>query len=83
MRAMAFKTLAAALRSAASRRDVRGLVRAARAAGPEALVQVWPRLRPVERIAAFRALPPSAAAKAFAALPPDGKWLAYLGSTLR
>lgn len=50
-----------------------------RAAGPDTLARAWPRLRPVERVAAFRALPPKAAAKAFAALSDDGKWLAYLG----
>jgi hypothetical protein len=69
---------AAVLRSAVSRRDLRGLSRASRAAGPDALVRVWPRLRPLERVAAFRALDASAAAGLFAALPADGKWLAYL-----
>lgn len=50
-----------------------------RAAGPVALARAWPKLRPVERVAAFRALAPRDAAKAFAALSGDGKWLAYLG----
>lgn len=68
-----------AVRAAASRRDVRGLARAARAAAPEAVVRAWPKLRPLERVAAFRALSPRAAAEVFAALPADGKWLAYLG----
>ena len=68
-----------AVRAASSRRDVRGLACAARAAGPEALVRAWPKLRPIERVAAFRALSPRAAAEVFAALPVDGKWLAYLG----
>lgn len=68
-----------AIRSAASGRDVRGLVRAVRAADPDTLIHAWPKLRPVERVAAFRALPPRAAAEVFAALPADGKWLAYLG----
>jgi hypothetical protein len=67
------------IRASVSRRDVRGLARAARAAGPDALARAWPRLRPVERVAAFRALSPRAAAKAFSALSADGKWLAYLG----
>ncbi len=70
---------AAAVRAAASRRDIRGLARAARAAGPAALVRAWPKLRPVERVAAFRALSPRDAAAAFAALTAEGKWLAYLG----
>ncbi|HXT01776.1 MAG TPA: hypothetical protein VN915_13965 [Elusimicrobiota bacterium] len=68
-----------AARIAVSRRDIRALAGAARDAGPEALVQAWPKLRPVERVAAFRALPPRAAAKAFAALSGEGQWLAYLG----
>jgi hypothetical protein len=71
--------LATAVGAFAARKDVRGLVRAARAAGPDALVRAWPRLRPVERVAAFRALSPRDAAKAFKALSDDGKWLAYLG----
>ncbi len=70
----------AVLRSAAARRDLTGFARAARAAGPEGLAAAWPRLRPLERVAAFRALDARAAAALFAALPPDGKWLAYLGA---
>lgn len=70
---------ASAIRAAASRRDVRGLARAARAAGPDTLARAWPRLSPLERVAAFRTLSPRAAAEVFAALPADGKWLAYLG----
>ncbi len=76
---MAPHEFVAAVRAASSLRDVRGLVRAVRAAGTEALVHAWSKLRPVERVAAFRALSPLAAAKVFAALPADGKWLAYLG----
>lgn len=72
------RALAAALRSAVSRRDLRALARAAREAGPEALVSAWPRLRPLERVAAFRALDAKAAAAAFSGLSADGKWLAYL-----
>jgi hypothetical protein len=67
------------IRGAASQKDIRALVRAARAAAPDAIVRAWPKLRPAERVATFRALSPSAAAKVFAALPADGKWLAYLG----
>ncbi len=76
---MKSKNLSAVIQTSASRKDLRGLVRAARAAGPDALVRAWPKLRPVERVAAFRALAPRDAAKAFAALSGDGKWLAYLG----
>jgi hypothetical protein len=76
---MSSRNLAIAVRAAASRKDVNGLVRAVRAAGLRSLVQAWPRLRPVERVAAFRSLSPSAAAEVFAVLPADGKWLAYLG----
>jgi hypothetical protein len=72
------RALTSALRSAVSRRDLRAFARAARAAGPEVLVRAWPRLRPLERAAAFRALDTRAAAAAFAALPVDGRWLAYL-----
>lgn len=71
--------LAAAVRSAFSRGDVRGLALAVRAADPDTVVRAWPKLRPVERVAAFRSLSPRDAAKVFAALPSDGKWLAYLG----
>jgi hypothetical protein len=73
------RALAAALRSAVSRRDLRALARAARAGGPDALVRAWPALSPLARVAAFRALDARAAAAAFAALSADGKWLAYLG----
>ncbi|MFI5347799.1 MAG: hypothetical protein ACHQ51_15620 [Elusimicrobiota bacterium] len=73
------RALIAALRSGVSRRDLRALSRAARAAGPETLVLAWPKLRPLERVAAFRSLDAGAAAKAFASLSHDGKWLAYLG----
>src|SRR5258708_808988 len=73
------EVFASAVRSAAARRDVAGLVRAVRAAGPDALLRAWSRLRPVERVAAFRTLSPRAAAEVFAALPADGKWLTYLG----
>jgi hypothetical protein len=76
---MTSQTFVSAVRAASSRRDVRRLVRAARAVGADALVSAWPKLRPPERVAVFRALPPRAAAKVFAALPADGKWLAYLG----
>ncbi len=76
---MTSRIFVTAVRSAALRRDIRGLARAARAAGPEALVRAWPKLRPLERVAAFRALAPRDAARAFAALPARGKWLAYLG----
>jgi hypothetical protein len=72
------RALSAAVRSAVSRRDLRALARAARAAGPDALVRAWPKLRPLERVAAFRALDARAAAAAFAALSSEGKWLAYL-----
>lgn len=75
------RALAAAVRTALSRRDLRALARAARAAGPEALVRAWPRLPALGRVAAFRALDAGAAARAFAALPEDGRWLAYLGAT--
>lgn len=71
--------LATSIRNAADRRDVRGLARAVREADSESLVESWPRLSPVERVAAFRALSPRDAANVFAALPDDGKWLAYLG----
>ena len=67
------------LRTAVSRRDIVGLSRAVRSAGPDVLIRAWPKLRPLERVAAFRALDARAAAEVFAALPPDGKWLAYLG----
>lgn len=73
------RALTAALRSAVSRHDLRALSRAARSAGPEALVLAWPKLRPLERVASFRALGARSAAAAFAALSLDGKWLAYLG----
>lgn len=72
------RALAAALRSAISRRDLRALSRAVRLAGPETVVLAWPRLRPLERVAAFRSLDARGAARAFFALPADGKWLAYL-----
>ncbi len=62
-----------------SARTFAGLCVAVRAAGPDALVRAWPKLRPIERVAAFRALLPRAAAEVFAALPPDAQWLAYLG----
>ena len=68
-----------AVRAVSSRRDVRGIADLARAAGADLLMQAWPKLRPVERIAAFRALSPRVAAAVFAALPADGKWLVYLG----
>ena len=73
------QTLVTAVRSASSRRDVRGFVRAARGAAVDSLVCAWPKLRPLERVAAFRALSPRTAAEVFAALSADGKWLAYLG----
>ena len=73
------RALTAAVRAAVSRRDLRALAAAARAAGPETVVRAWPDLKPLERVAAFRALDARAAAAAFAALPADGKWLAYLG----
>jgi hypothetical protein len=76
---MTSRNLSTAVRVAASRRDIRALARAARTASPDALVRAWPKLRPLERVGAFRALSPSAAAKVFAALPAEGKWLAYLG----
>ena len=72
-------TFATTVHAAASERDIRGLVHAVRAAGPDALVHAWSKLRPVERVAAFRALSPRAAAEVFAALPAGGTWLAYLG----
>lgn len=71
--------LASVLRAAAARRDVRALARAARAAAPEELVRAWPRLSPLARVAAFRALDRRAAAEVFRALPSNGRWLAYLG----
>jgi len=74
------RALAAAVRSALSRRDVRALARAVRAAGPEALALAWPKLPPLGRVAAFRALDARAAARAFAALDADGRWLASLGA---
>ena len=70
---------AAAVRAAVSRRDIRGLARAVRGAGSDALVRAWPKLRPVERVAAFRALSSRDAGGVFAALSAEGKWLAYLG----
>ncbi|MFI5348754.1 MAG: hypothetical protein ACHQ2Z_04355 [Elusimicrobiota bacterium] len=73
------KPFASRVRSAAARRDVAGLVRVVRSAEPCSLSREWARLRPVERVAAFRALEPRAAAKVFADLPAEGKWLAYLG----
>jgi hypothetical protein len=73
------RALAASLRTAAARRDPRALSRIARAAGPEALVRAWPRLRPLERVAAFRGLEARAAAAVFKSLDADGRWLAYLG----
>ena len=76
---MTSNIFSAAVRSAVSRRDLRALARAARASEPGAVVRAWPKLSPLERIAAFRALPPGAAAKVFASLSDDGKWLAYLG----
>lgn len=72
-------TPAAALRAAAGRRDLRAFARAARAAGPDALARAWPRLRPVERVAAFRALDARGAKALYARLPAEGRWLAYLG----
>jgi hypothetical protein len=68
-----------AIRVAASRSDVGRIVRVARAAGVDALVHAWPKLRPVERLTAFRALSPRAAAVVFEALSAEGKWLVYLG----
>lgn len=79
MRKSAVGNFSAAVRASASRNDVRGIVRAARSAGPDAVAKAWPKLRPVERVAAFRALSPRDAAKLFAALTAEGKWLAYLG----
>jgi hypothetical protein len=79
MSPVAPRALSAALRSAVSRRDFRALARAARAAGPDALARAWPKLRPLERVAAFRALSPRIAAEVFAVLSVEGKWLAYLG----
>lgn len=76
---MSSSTFAACVRAAASRRDIRALVRAVRTAGPDSLSRAWSKLRPVERVAAFRALSPKGAAEVFKALPADGKWLAYLG----
>jgi len=75
------RALAAAVRSALARRDVRALARAAREAGPDVLARAWPKLPPLGRVAAFRALDARAAARAFAALSADGRWLAYLGSS--
>ena len=76
---MTRKNLAAALSTAVSRRDLRGLSRAARACDPDTFVRAWPKLSPLERVAAFRALTPHTAAEVFAGLPAEGKWLAYLG----
>ena len=76
---MSSRNFTIAVHAAASRKDVRGLVRSVRAADTDTLLQGWSKLRPVERVAAFRALSPRAAAEVFAALPADGKWLAYLG----
>jgi hypothetical protein len=75
---MSSPKIVTAVRSCVSRRDIRGLAGAVRAAGPESLVRAWPKLHPIERVAAFRALSPFAAAEVFSALPADGKWLAYL-----
>ena len=79
MSSMTPSDLTAAARLAVADRNLRALARAVRAAGTDSLVRAWPKLRPVERIAAFRALSARAAAEVFAALPADGKWLAYLG----
>ena len=76
---MSSQKFVTAIRATSSRKDVRGIVRFARAAGADSLVRAWQKLRPVERIAAFRALSPRDAAAVFAALPADGKWLVYLG----
>ncbi len=73
--------LARRLSAALKKRDAAGLARAARGAGPEALVRVWADIPPTARVAAFRALPPRLRARAFAALDGGGRWLAYLGST--
>jgi hypothetical protein len=79
MRKSSLGKFLAAIRASVSRRDIRELVRVVRKAGPDAVVRSWPKVRPVERVASFRALSPRAAAEVFAALPADGKWLAYLG----
>lgn len=72
------RSLAAALRRAVSRRDLRALSRAARGAGPADVAGAWALLPPLARVAAFRALDARAAAETFAALPREGRWLAYL-----
>jgi len=69
------------MRSAVARRDVVALARAARAAGPEELVNAWPKLSSVARVAAFRALDAKSRAQVFAALPAHARWVAYLGCT--
>jgi ribosomal-protein-alanine N-acetyltransferase len=75
------KSVDKSVRAAASRRDLRGVVRTARAAGPAAIARAWPRLNPVERVAAFRSFAPREARALFEVLPAEGKWLAYLGET--
>lgn len=74
------RLLAASVRAAVARRDLTGLSRAVRAAGPQTLVSAWPSLSPLERLAAFKTISPRDARSAFAGLDGDGRWLVYLGA---
>ena len=80
---MPTRLLSAAVRARVARRDLAGLARAVRAAGPETLVSAWPSLSPLERLAAFKTLSRRDAYAAFAGLDADGRWLAYLGASRR
>jgi len=73
-------SLVAFVRLSVARRDFAALSRRLRADGPSPLVGAWNRLKPLERLAAFKLLPRRGAAEAFKALDADGRWLAYLGS---
>ena len=74
------RLLASSVRDCVARRDLPGLSRAVRAAGPETLVSAWPSLSPLERLASFKTLSRRDAQAAFAGLDGDGRWLAYLGT---
>ncbi|MEK7382184.1 MAG: hypothetical protein AAB262_02750 [Elusimicrobiota bacterium] len=80
---MPTRPLAVRVRACAARRDLPGLARAVRSAGPKMLVSAWPSLSPLERLAAFKSLSRRGAHTAFALLDGDGRWLAYLGAPLQ
>ncbi len=71
----------ASTRSALERRAF-GELKAALAAAPARLGNLWPKLAPLERAACWRLLPPEAVAAAVKALSASARWEAYQASSI-